>query len=604
MKDRQSGKIGELNDFIEEAKVEASSKKNTFIGEEKTKDKANKKGIIIPYPEVGVENGHVGIYVNNKETKGMVFKPLGRQIKLLSINTVLETGEIIYEIEFETLNRKVTMNLKRSELNKKKIQILAAYGADVFDHNDTVMIKHLLNQENESTTSMIHQELGWDKVNGQDIFKHENAVGISSSYRGELYINKNGTLEEWKRMIEDEVKGNTYLEAMIPIGLSALVIGYIGKEISLDSLFIHIVGNSTQGKTTAGQLAISTTGYPDTKENGLMGTWSGTVNALIGTLRGNNGLPVLLDESSVSSIKDFSSMIYTLAQGREKRRMDKEGELKEAKTWQTTIISTGENSLTSKSNQNIGVRMRISEFSNIPWTKNASNAKNIKEGVLRNYGHLAPLLAKKMIKLGKKKIVEMFKVWEGRCLSNMDDSDHFAPRIATKLGVIMTSAELIEEELKLGLDTEAIMEFIINNEKNMEERNLYKKAYEHLLEQVEIHKNKFIIKNKETKYELPQASYELWGKIEYKKTNGKTNEEKIIIIVPSKFNEIMNSGNFSDPKIVLRKWKEDGLLDCEKDRLTRNRKLDDTGNSINVYAIRVMEDSEGKESAKEDEKCR
>lgn len=100
--------------------------------------------------------------------------------------------------------------------------------------------------------------------------------------------------------------------------------------------------------------------------------------------------------------------------------MNKEGQIKDSGKWLTTILSTGEASLLSKANQNIGLKVRLTELSNVNWTKNADHANRIKAGVLENYGHAAP-------------------------------------RIATKLGVLMATAEITEEALELGLNIDAIL---------------------------------------------------------------------------------------------------------------------------------------------------
>ena len=72
-------------------------------------------------------------------------------------------------------------------------------------------------------------------------------------------------------MINNHILGNPELEFALSSGLSSILLGYIGEDLGLESNIIHLVGNSTTGKSTALKLAISSFGYPDIKKNGLYG---------------------------------------------------------------------------------------------------------------------------------------------------------------------------------------------------------------------------------------------------------------------------------------------------------------------------------------------
>ena len=101
-------------------------------------------------------------------------------------------------------------------------------------------------------------------------------------------------------MFHNEIKGNTALEAMMSIGFSAPIVGYLyRKDKHTDTLIFHMAGKSTTGKTTASKAAISPFGVPDTKGKGLFRTWNGTTNAIINSLGGNFGIPLVFDEFSM-----------------------------------------------------------------------------------------------------------------------------------------------------------------------------------------------------------------------------------------------------------------------------------------------------------------
>lgn len=552
-----------------------------------------KNKLEVLYPSIGVEKGYIVEYKKMKNDEAY-YERVAKEINLLSVNHNIDTGEISCNVSFDYQGNRVKAELQRADFTKTKILKLASLGADIFDHNATNIIKHLRNQEAIAPKVNVHQYLGWREYKGEEIFKHYHAVGIQSQYIGKLSIEPRGSLKNWLGLIKEEVLGHTPLELAVILGLSSVVVGYINKELGFDSLMVHICGNSTEGKTTACQLAVSAAGYPDAKEKGLMMTWNGTINAIMGLLKNNSGLPVVIDEASMSGIKDFTKVIYVISGGRDKERLTKELEAVEHSSWNTTIISNGEHALTSKSKQNIGIRMRLMEFSGVNWTKSAENAENIKKGVLENHGHAAPIMAEAIIKQGKEMILDKIHNWREKALGYLEDCDKFASRLTMKIGIIMATAEIANEVFDLSFDTEKILYFIAENEtETSKTKDLDTNAYEYLLEQVNINKNKFSKTFGDISQglkEIEDTLYEHWGKIDY----GKGNNEKEINILPSVFHKFMEEGGFEDSKIILKKWKQKGLLNCEKDRLTRKRKIRLNGDSIEVYVVKVVEEPKAK----------
>ncbi len=79
----------------------------------------------------------------------------------------------------------------------------------------------------------------------------------------------------------------------------------------------------------------------------LFNEWNSTTNAIYAALSNNQGITVGFDEASCSAL-DYSTLIYNLSHGRDKARCNKDSSLRESKTWSTTIISTAEESLLTK----------------------------------------------------------------------------------------------------------------------------------------------------------------------------------------------------------------------------------------------------------------
>ncbi len=144
-------------------------------------------------------------------------------------------------------------------------------------------------------------------------------------------------------------------------------------------------------------LAVSTAGNPSQISNkSLMRKWSGTENSIIATLEDVYGIPIVFDELSSFRGENLTSLAYTLTDGVGKARANVDGSLNEPRTWNTIILSNGEASFLTKSNNNTGIKARVFEFSNITWTNSAEQSEIIKEVCCNNYGHILPLFIKNL----------------------------------------------------------------------------------------------------------------------------------------------------------------------------------------------------------------
>ena len=251
-------------------------------------------------------------------------------------------------------------------------------GIDVIKGNVKHVVECIRECEESITKKYIHSKLGFMDYKGKTIYKLHEAIGLNSTYVGTCEIEPKGSYDKYLEMINNHILGNPELEFALSSGLSSILLGYIGEDLGLESNIIHLVGNSTTGKSTALKLAISSFGYPDIKKNGLYGTYNGTNNALIKKLCGLKGIPYALDEISMSDNNNFTKFIYSLANGADKERLNKDSELMEKESWLTTILSNGEKSITRSSNNNAGLQVRVIEAENFTWTKSPEHCRSYK----------------------------------------------------------------------------------------------------------------------------------------------------------------------------------------------------------------------------------
>jgi uncharacterized protein (DUF927 family) len=545
---------------------------------------APKKAAKLPFPNIKTKDGH--IVVANGDGK---FSEVGREIRIKSIETDIDTDAVAYILTFQYGERTVEKRVDRGDLTKVKLLRLLEAGADIFDQNVSIVINHLRNEELLAPRVNVHHQIGWGKYGEKLIYKHHQAVGIESTFSGSLAIEPQGDFDTWKNMIDAEVLGHTPLELALALGFSAVTIGFVSDEVASGSLVSHLSGDSTTGKTTAVMLAGSVAGCVDSKKNGLFGTWNTTRNALMGHLRDNHGLPVIFDEASMSGLKDYSSILYMLAEGKEKARLTKELDMRDQANWRTTILSTGEHGLVSKSKQNTGLRVRILEFFDVPWTKSAENAEVIKGIVLKNHGHAAPLFAEYLLKLGKSEVIQEVANWRERYQSAFDGGDdRLTERSSLNIAILLATAELVKRHFGFSIDLEAMLGFIADSERqSMEDRDIGAKAYSYFLEQVAINHHKFSSSHGQLSKGIPEfetVQGEHWGRWDH------LDEGAEIAITKEAFKQILKDGGYEDQKMILSRWKQQGLLNCESDRHTRRRKLGPKGPTLDLYVIKVERD--------------
>lgn len=549
----------------------------------------------VPYPSIYPLNDSGVVMKRVKNDDGSYSeKRVSDPIWIEEIHENIDDKSINAKIGFTYLNLKDKRFIfaKREDyLNIQNVVKFQREGLDVMHTNVRDVVAHLRNEETLAPRIYQHNKLGFDTYESNLIYKHYKVVGmeLKSSYCGNYEIKPKGSLEEWYKMLKEEILGYAPLELICIIALSAVIIAFIGEDLGLDSILCHLTGNSTTGKSTAMKVGISIFGYPDVKKNGLFTTYNSTANALTKALAGIKGMPVAFDEISMSNKKDFENMVYKLANGVDKSRLNKNSELRSKETWLTTILSNGEEPILQNSS-NSGLYNRVFEFDNILWTKDAKNAENITRVILKNYGHVGVQFAEFIMNKGKKEVMKIYKqkiqeVKAQFCINKV--SDAFTDRRINRHAIFLVTAHLFEEMTKLELNKDKIMELLIQVEKSsIENRNFEQTALEYICNFVSMHIDKFNVFNKPDGLMEPQyAKGELWGNIII--SEGKTEIEVNPIILE----ENLSKGGFKSLRVVLKELKENGYLNHEKDKLYRKRK-NNLGKVSKVYVIVIKNEDE------------
>ncbi len=170
-----------------------------------------------------------------------------------------------------------------------------------------------------------------------------------------------GTLEGWKDNVAAKCAGNSRLI----FGLGTSFAAPLLPIVNIESGGFHLVGISSQGKTTILSVAASVTGIKDIPH------WRTTTNGLESTATAFNHLCLPLDEIHQADAKDVGNMAYMLANGQGKARMKKDLTNRKPKTWQLMVLSSGEVSLgnymkTANITQKGGQEVRLPDVPAMP----------------------------------------------------------------------------------------------------------------------------------------------------------------------------------------------------------------------------------------------
>lgn len=554
-------------------------------------------------PSVGIKNGKFGKYNYTKDGE-QIFEPLGNAVYVVGSQQYEEETSYELKLEYEYNYIPHVYNLPRGGLNRKSLLELSSKGIDALEHTVGTLIKVIQLQEEEfflkgGRIEYLHKKLGWDdvEIDGEinRIFKHFKVQDeYDSQYVGSYDIEPKGTLDGWTQNMKEEVIGCVPSETILASALSSVLVGFMGREANCENIIIHLMGDSSSGKTTMASLATATAGNPDIRYNSLLRTWGATSNAIITSKSGNYGLVTVLDEISMFNGRNLTDLVYKLSTGLEKDRLSKECVLKDANGFLTTIISTGEGSLLARCNNNTGLKIRVIELKAI-WTKNAENSENIKQNALKNYGFASVEIAKTVKNRGLNELLNRLEFWKNIYKENTKVAD-FSDRMSIKYGMILLTAELANETFDFQLDLKGILNFLVKNEfENSNNRDIAMDAYEKLVGYIHMNHYHFVepIKGKLNADEIKNVvNTTIWGKIE------NVRSKKLVVnavpvveevsIYRDKFVEIIHELGYEDEKILLEKFKEKKLLNCEEGRYFRKRKIIEGGIVEKVYVINVL----------------
>jgi len=271
--------------------------------------------------------------------------------------------------------------------------------------------------------SNLYTSMGWKEHNtqfvvGETIIKKDAAGAVveeASSLSAQAGKTSHdmfgvaGTKEAWVEGTRLFEKHDMPWHAFtLNLGFAAPLFNFTG----LKGLTVSLYGPTGGGKTLSQYYVQSIYGDPDK----LHFAAKFTQNTLFSRLGMYNNLPMTIDEATMLQDKEVGDFLYWVSQGRDKARLNRNADEREAKTWATPVIVSTNVSLHSKlvssgidTDAQMARLLEVRVPAHILFKQSTTAGQTIYENLMKNYGHAGREFLKELVRLGEPKLREMIE---------------------------------------------------------------------------------------------------------------------------------------------------------------------------------------------------
>lgn len=361
--------------------------------------------------------------------------------------------------------------------DRNSVVTLTNKGIPINSINSKIWLEYFyqLEQLNYDTIPIIKMTntLGWyDKC----FVPYTDEIQLDIDYKLQRWKNAYssvGTLENWIKEIK-EFRDNNIFRFILSSSFSAPLITPLGHRIFI----VFNYGNSRSGKSAALHSALSVWGNP----NELKVTFNTTAVGIERLAGFFNDLPLGLDEKQVNkSQSNVEQIIYMLGNGIGKIRGAKTGGIQQMNTWNTVVLATGEETI-STSSSTTGIQTRCLEIEGSPFNNDEEKASKVYEIFSNCYGiagkEFISILLKKYSENDFKMLKDKFNEVKENLKSKTENdiSSYISSVSVVTLADIIISKELFNEiseenSYKMGLE-------ILNNLSKSDDIDIVDKCYD------------------------------------------------------------------------------------------------------------------------------
>jgi hypothetical protein len=298
--------------------------------------------------------------------------------------------------------------------------VLADQGIVLQNKNQTGYFQYMLRSymdelRQRRAMTNLYATMGWKEnysqfVIGDTILRRETdgsvseeTINLSSGTvrMGQELWGTAGSLDAWVNFTSLLTKADLRAHMFaLSVGLSAPLYAFTG----LKGLTVSLYGPTGGGKSLAQMWVQSIYGNPDK----LHFAAKFTQNSLFGRMGMYAHMPMTIDEVTMMDNKEVGDFAYWVSQGRDKARMNRNAEERDAKTWAMPVIVSTNKSMNSKliaSGLDTDAQMaRILEVSVPPsaiFTRDSTAGRKVYEFIHSNYGFVGREFIKRLLEMGE-----------------------------------------------------------------------------------------------------------------------------------------------------------------------------------------------------------
>ena len=344
-----------------------------------------------------------------------------------------------------------------------------AYGLPVTSTNANMVVDYLdafkVRNEKILPMSLNVSRCGWYNFGDTDYFVDpRRKCFIADDNRNiEIVVDDNntfakslksvGSLDEWLKAYEI-AKKSPIARLIVAASVAAPLLNIFDGE---RNFVLYIYGTTRGGKSTCLLCGASAVGNTD-----MVISFDGTNNGLLGRAAETTDYAFFVDEkqSADARLKDqFQRFVYSVANGKERQRANKDGSFKSVREWQNITICNGETELLDD-NATEGAFTRLLQIHAPKTILAADDCKEIRRIIRHNYGHALPLVIDKIFDYGFDNLRENFndacEVFAENFPNLLDDYRRYV--------AIMTLADAVLN-MCLGVDEDAAFADAVDNAK-------------------------------------------------------------------------------------------------------------------------------------------
>ncbi|MFI3166802.1 MAG: DUF927 domain-containing protein [Bacillota bacterium] len=311
--------------------------------------------------------------------------------------------------------------------------------------------------------SYTHSTLGWYQYENKQVFLLDKMYGadINTKYVNENFCFSQGSRDAFMEFLDTEVFPYPNLTLGFIIGHASVLTSLLKDSFDMGTTIVNISGQSSTGKSTIQRIMVSPFGCPDSDKRQLIKVANITDKAVVATLNGKNGVPMVFDDITANSSLKLSDIVYALSMCAPRQGCNKDRTLDDVnETWSGLVVMSSEYPILQNITNSQGACARVITLNDVPWTPDADSSDRIRATLIDTYGHTGSEFVKAVMKIPILTLETKFKENQTKILNCIKVQDSLTQRISKNYAAIVLTAQIMKESGIYNMDSVDLTEMI------------------------------------------------------------------------------------------------------------------------------------------------